>query len=74
MKFNLIAANLQKENQGKDLYLEMALPYSDGEIAETIVVPSKYVDRKINYITLNYNTELVMCHNAEVKILNFFFK
>jgi hypothetical protein len=74
MKFKLIAATLQKENEGKDLYLEMALPYSHGKLAETIVVPNEYINFKMSYIVNMYNTELVMRNNAEVRILNFFFK
>lgn len=60
--------------EGKQLVLEMALPYSEGRLAEEIVVPFEYIPLKLEYITQNYNEALEMKHNKKVKIIGFYLK
>ena len=52
----------------------MVLPYSDGKIAETIVVPHEFISKKLEYIAQSYDDDLIMKKNPSVKILNFYLK
>lgn len=58
---------------GTVLRLDFALPYSNGEYAETILVPSRFIANKLVYIEQMYNEDLEMKNNPAVKILNFSF-
>jgi hypothetical protein len=65
----------QNNPEERDLCLEFALPYSNGEHCETIVVPAKYIPAKIQYISGAYNfSNLTGKHNKAVKIIKFYLK
>lgn len=61
-------------NPDRKLCLEFALPYSNGERAETIVVDHKFIPEKLAYIQENYNEKLIGKRNNQVKIIKFYLK
>lgn len=71
---NLIRYAGEAHGDSRALHLEMALPYSYGKVAETIVVPQEFIATKLQYIAKTYNDELEMERNNEVKILKYFLK
>lgn len=64
--------NLKKRGSSAIILL-MVLPYSKGknEVAESIVVHAEYFEEKWNYIDANYDDNLVMKHNKDIKIKDF---
>lgn len=69
-----LIAMVEKDTLDRNLHLDFVLPYSDDMVAETIIVPARFVDEKIRYIDFAYDFNLVMRRNHEVKIVNFFLK